>query len=76
MEMSRGAAFAIYTLVFAVHSKAAAPCDGSNWTICHENLIREVFNTSTGSLPSRIQPDFIEDLSNFTMEGVPGPGRG
>ena len=59
-----------------MHSKASEPCNGSDWTVCYNNLVQQVFNTTTGSLPSRVQPDYIEDLSNFTMEGVPGPGRG
>jgi hypothetical protein len=58
------------------HGPPIKSCDGSNYTACRSELWRYVFNTTDGKLPSRSHPDFIEDLSNWTMEGLPGPGRG
>lgn len=55
---------------------ATPQCDGSNYTRCREELVRSVFNTTTGRLPSRDTPDHIEDWSNWSMHGVPGPGQG
>jgi hypothetical protein len=52
------------------------PCDGSNYTQCRQQLVRYVFNTTTGALPSRSTPDAVEDWGNWTMQGVPGPGQG
>eukprot|EP00039_Didymoeca_costata_P021687 m.2767 g.2767 ORF g.2767 m.2767 type:complete len:578 (-) comp2586_c0_seq1:73-1806(-) len=52
------------------------PCNGSNYTQCRDNLIKHVFNTTTGTLPSRSTPDYIEDWQNWSMHGLPGPGQG
>ena len=51
-------------------------CDGSNYTQCRVDMWKYVFNTTTGLLPSRRQPDHIEDLPDYEMVGLPGPGRG
>jgi hypothetical protein len=53
-----------------------ASCDGSNYTHCRQELWRYIFNTTTGELPSRDTPDFIENLTDWEMVGVPGPGQG
>ena len=52
------------------------PCNGTNYTRCRYELWKYVFNTTDGELPSRERPDFIEDMSDWEMVGVPGPGQG
>ena len=54
----------------------ATGCDGSNYTACRARLVDAVFGTAGGALPTRASPDYVEDLSNWTMRGLPGPGQG
>ena len=54
----------------------ASGCDGSNYTACRRELWKYVFNTTTGELPTKSVPDFIEDLPTYEMRGLPGPGQG
>lgn len=68
---------AVPATCFGRECRAPPPsCDGSNYTQCRYQLWQTVFNTTTGVLPTRSTPDYVEDWTNWTMEGVPGPGRG
>jgi len=55
---------------------AIPSCDGTNYTQCRRELWRYVFNTTDGELPSRTRPDWVEDLADWEMKGLPGPGQG
>jgi hypothetical protein len=51
-------------------------CDGSDYDACRKNLWKYVFNTTTGELPSKAKPDYVVDMPDWEMKGLPGPGQG
>jgi hypothetical protein len=50
-------------------------CDGTDLSACRKELWKYVFNTTTGALPSKSEPDFITH-PDWEMRGLPGPGQG
>lgn len=58
------------------HGPKIPRCNGTDYDDCRRALWKYVFNTTTGGLPTKAAPDYIEEMADWEMKGLPGPGQG
>jgi hypothetical protein len=58
------------------HGPKIPRCNGTDYDDCRRALWKYVFNTTTGGLPTKAAPDYIVEMADWEMKGLPGPGQG